>query len=262
MREPIRSRRNPLLVHIGKLLRSATYRRESNEFVLEGLRMIEQALLHDSRPRRLKCELWSESAYRNARPDSRNAPLHLVDDEVFQRVSDTRHSQGVMAVMTRPDIEAPRPAAEPKGLWLALDRLGDPGNVGTLMRSAAAAGAHGVLLYGTTADPFNPKALRASAGAFAALDIRVVNDAVMDQWLDAGWMLAAATAHAAISLYDLTFPERLMLAVGHETDGLSDTLKQRAASTFFIPMQEPCESLNAGVAGSLALFEWRRRQVI
>lgn len=180
--------------------------------------------------------------------------------EVFASLSETVTPQGVAAVVALPNLPVPTSCH----LILLLDQVRDPGNAGTLLRSAAAAGVDLVLFGPETVDPFNEKVLRAGMGAHFRLPLRVLN-----QWdeVDAQCMaldvdrLPLYVADAAGELdYDaVDWSVAAMLAVGGEANGASAWVRQRATA-ITIPMQRATESLNAAVAGSVILFEAARQR--
>ena len=141
------------------------------------------------------------------------------------------------------------------GHYLLLDAIRDPGNLGTLIRSAVGAGYDGVLLYGDCVDPYNPKTIRATMGTFAFCNIWPIARADIDRMLDTGYELLATTGHDGDSLYETDFPKKTILAIGSEAHGLSAELMQLATRRITIPLASACESLNAAIAGSICMFQ-------
>ncbi|HET9224032.1 MAG TPA: RNA methyltransferase, partial [Roseiflexaceae bacterium] len=169
---------------------------------------------------------------------------------------DTVHPQGVVALARWPRIEPGKP-----GLILALDNIQDPGNLGTLLRSAEAVGATEVLCVRGTADLYSPKVVRAAMGAHFRL--------AMEQdlgWEDLGERLAfvdhvyAADAAATMPYYAADWRQPSALIVGNEAHGLSDEARSLAKVLIGIPMRGQAESLNAAIAGSVILFEALRQR--
>jgi TrmH family RNA methyltransferase len=163
---------------------------------------------------------------------------------------------GVIALVKTP---AGKPAPRDAKLVLLLEEIQDPGNVGTLLRSAAAAGAGHVMLSAGCAFAWSPKVLRAAMGAHFALDI--VEGADLGPWITAyrGTSIALS-GRAGKSLYDLDLTKPCALLVGNEGAGLSEALESAATVQAKIPMPGRIESLNAGTAGSIALFECVRQR--
>ena len=195
----------------------------------------------------------------------RTETLHLADD-VFESISQTRSPQGVAAL-----VDAPRftlaDALRSTPLLVLVEALQDPGNLGTLIRSAEAFGATGVLLLPGCANPFNGKCLRASAGSLFRLPVLPVEPFVLRELTQAGLQLLAATGHAtghhqpsptAFATADLTRPTALL--IGNEGAGLSAALLAAAQSPITIPCTGPVESLNAAVAASVLLFHAQQQR--
>ena len=190
-------------------------------------------------------------------------PAHVeplvLSREVFASVAATEQSQGVAALIRRPEMRFLPRAGQ---LLLLLDQVQDPGNVGTLVRSAEAFGAAAVLVTAGTADVWNGKALRASAGA--AFRVPVVR---WSEPLAASLRKLGARVLAAVAAEDDARPataaaltEGCVLAVGNEGRGVSAELLQMADARITLPMVGPTESLNAAVAGSILLYEAARQR--
>jgi RNA methyltransferase, TrmH family len=186
------------------------------------------------------------------------ARVTLLSDALFKGLSTVDSPTGILAL-----VETPRgkPAPRDARLTLLLEDIQDPGNVGTLLRSAAAAGAGCAMLSPGCAFAWSPKVLRAAMGAHFALE--VVEDADLATWISAyrGTSIAL-TGHATTSLYDLDLAKPCALLVGNEGAGLSPKLEAAATVRAKIPMPGRMESLNAGTAGSIALFECVRQRMI
>jgi RNA methyltransferase, TrmH family len=169
--------------------------------------------------------------------------------------ADTRQPQGVVAVFAWPELP-PRP-----GLRLVLDGIQDPGNVGTLLRSAEAAGVGLAICAPGSADPYSPKVLRAAMGAHFSLPLRV--DADWEQIADelaACPLVYAAEADASMPYYAADWRQPAALIIGGEARGVSAEGQALASHLISIPMLGRAESLNAGVAGSILLFEALRQR--
>ncbi len=249
-----------------KWLRSLRERRgrdSSDAFLVEGPRAVEQALASGAEPIAIAwCEDFLSSSDR-VEALVRRAPGGTrtleMGPRAFSSIADTVHTQGVVAAFPR--FHWHLGALSPLGsLALVLDRVSDPGNVGTLLRSAAAVGADAVLLSRGSADPYNPKVVRASAGAifavrFAVLDWEEIAAAVGD--LPGRY---AAVAGAERAYYEADLTTGCAILIGNEAAGLSAEALALATEPLRIPMRSGVESLNAGVAGSLFLFEAQRQR--
>jgi TrmH family RNA methyltransferase len=175
---------------------------------------------------------------------------------VFATLSETVTPQGIAATVALPDLPVP----ELRTLTLLLDRVRDPGNAGTLLRSAAAAGVDLALFGPESVDPFNDKVMRAGMGAHFRLPVRSLagwEEAAM--WMDGTQPLYLAEAVGEIAYDAVDWTSAAILAVGGEANGASEWVRRRATA-ITIPMQAATESLNAAVAGSVILFEAARQR--
>jgi RNA methyltransferase, TrmH family len=177
-------------------------------------------------------------------------PATLVAEQVMRRLSDAVTPPGIVAVVETPATDGPVPV---RGPVLVLDRLNDPGNVGTLIRSSAALGASAVLIVGDSADPFGPKAVRASAGACYHLAVlrRDGLASTIDELHAAGLRCFALAAAGEASIVTVAGQHDVALVLGSESHGLSADGSR--LDTLRIPMAQPIESLNVAAAGAIAL---------
>ena len=197
-----------------------------------------------------------------------------VDPTLLAQVSSMAHPPRVIGIFDQPadrdaavaiDLRAREGSAGP---WLALDGLGDPGNVGTVLRTAAALGAGGVVTLPGTADPFGPKAARASMGACFRVPVARLDAADTDVSLELqairaavpGLRVVALEADGDVDLWDAPLDSTTLIVVGAERDGLSAAIRANVDVVASIPQDPQVESVNAGVAASIALYDWRRRQ--
>jgi len=174
----------------------------------------------------------------------------LVSDQVLASCSDAVTPQGILAVVTIPDNILPEECT----FALVLDRVRDPGNLGTLLRTAHAADVQAVLLTEGTVDPFNPKVVRAGMGAHLFLPIVEASTSELQGFLEGMriW-IADSTNGIAYDRVDWTPPTALV--IGNEAHGPSDEMLSMAAGSVHIPMPGHAESLNAAVAGAILMFE-------
>ena len=221
----IRSRQNPLVKRIREAIRE-----HDREIVIEGPKPVADAIAGG----------WKPIAVLRREED--------VSADVFDSLSETRHSQGVLGLFERPHYDAAAILARGDAVAVALDAVQDPGNVGTIVRLAAAFDASGVLLLPGCADPFGPKAIRSSVGAI--LNVPVAFSTPRDL-LESGVPLFATAASGA----PIPPPaSNAVLVFGNEGAGVSPELLQHA-TPLAIPMSPRVESLN--VASSAAILLWR-----
>ena len=251
------------LTRARKLLQSRN-RRRAGHFLAEGPHVVREALRAGLVPLDVFVSEETKSESVQTIADellSRGAHVHLLPPRDLQEIAETRTPQGLVAVIPEPDT--PVDALADPGLWLLLDRIQDPGNVGTLLRSAEAFGARGVIALRGTVDLWSGKAVRAGQGAHFHLSLvqpAPGEDDVLplEAYVAVGGEIWAADA-AGESIYDTPQPPaRCMLAVGNEGGGLSDEVLTRATRRVAVPQRGRTESLNVAIAGAV-LLSWLSR---
>ncbi|HXL04097.1 MAG: RNA methyltransferase [Firmicutes bacterium] len=259
----ITSRRNARILEARKLKRRP-YREEKGRFLLEGIRGIEDALNTGARIYEV---MASPYLFRNARGCAlyerlvdAQIEVYGVTEEVLEYVADTDTPQGVVAIVRIPDTGL---CLQGFPLILLADEIRDPGNLGTLIRSADAFGLAGVILSGDVVDPFNPKCVRATMGSILRVPLQSfkrVEDSV--KFLKTHeFRIVASSAKAKTLCYDYDFRGRCGILVGSEAHGLTRDVLKLCDEAVRIPMIGDAESLNAGVAGSILMYEaYRKRQ--
>ena len=250
--ERISSRTNPLCTHIRKLAASASYRRRSGEFLCDSPKLLEEILLHGGDLRTVVC---TEDVNLPALPAS--VRKIIVPEDVMKSISPAQTPQGTLAVC------AMQPAPLPERLsgrrYMVLDGVQDPGNVGTILRTADAFRADGLFLVNACADLYNPKTVRATMGAVFRCPV----------WTCSPEELSALLKRSDLPLYGAALRSdtvdarkvdygRCAMAIGSEGKGLSAELLTLCDKTVLIPMHEHCESLNAAIAAAVLLWEAAR----
>jgi TrmH family RNA methyltransferase len=254
----VTSRDNPAYKSVARLVASASERRKTGLTVLEGAHLLGAFLDAGGHPEQVMVSQAGIGDAEIARLAERSAPaqLTLLADALFESISSVESPTGVLACVRTP---APRPAGADARLALLLEDIQDPGNVGMLLRSAAAAGAEHVLLSPSCAFAWSPKVLRAAMGAHFAVNI--VERADLAAWLaEYRGQSVALAGDARQSLYDLDLARPTALLVGNEGSGLSAEIRRCATVSARIPMQGRMESLNAAAAGTIAVFEAVRQR--
>ncbi len=246
----ITSRKNPVIAEYRRLAADRAFREETRSCLGQGRKLLEEALSSG----------LPLTSVMSAEPVEGLAPgvsVHQVAPELLDYVSPMRSAPELLFVCRIPE---PGPI-EGDRILLAED-LQDPGNVGTLIRTANAFGFDGVLLAGACADPFGPKAVRASMGAVFRLRIWTMSsdEAVCSLQEKKIPMVAAALRDDAQTVGECEFPARLVLAIGNEGHGLSAEMLEAADRVVRIPMEPGAESLNAGAAAAVLLWEVYRRR--
>ena len=186
-------------------------------------------------------------------------PIHRVDPTLFPVLSATETPQGILGVFPFPELPLPDFGSHP-ALFVVADSLRDPGNLGTLLRSALGAGADAFFVTPGTADPYAPKVVRAGATAHFRLPIRAMAWDAPDPAITDCTLRAAADACADRAYDETDWTRPACLFVGSEASGLSENARALATERVAIPLAGGIESLNAAVAGSIILFEAARQR--
>ena len=241
-----------------RLVTSASERRKSGLCVLDGPHLLAAFLDSGGKPEDVMVNGAGAADPEIARLVERSSPARvtLLGDTLYEALSTVESPTGVVASVRPP---TPRPAPPTAKLALLLEDIQDPGNVGTLLRSAAAAGADHVLLSPACAFAWSPKVLRAAMGAH--FTVNVVERADLAAFLATfrGTSIALAGAGER-SLFELDLKGAVALLVGNEGAGLSQALLDAATVRARIPISRRMESLNAAAAGTVALFEASRQR--
>jgi TrmH family RNA methyltransferase len=182
----------------------------------------------------------------------------IVSQEVIEAIATTVQPDGVVATAKRGEIQTQVPFT---GLVLALETVQDPGNLGTIIRTAAAAGASGLWLSGDSVDLENPKVLRASAGQWFRLQMAVTEDltATVQQSQQAGMQVIATLPSATLTYWEVNWRKPSLILLGNEGAGLSPDLAAMADLQVQIPLSPGVESLNVAIASALMLYEAQRQ---
>jgi len=190
------------------------------------------------------------------------ATHHHLTAPLMARLSDREDTSEVLAIARMPPEDPGRIAWRPDLLVLALDRPSSPGNLGTLVRAADALGAHGVIVTGHAADPYDPRAIRASLGSLFALPVvRLPGTAQLLAWLEGlpeRPLLVGTDSAGDVDLWDAGLRAPLVVAAGNEAQGMSHALRERCDVVVRVPVEGSADSLNVTVAASIVLYEVRR----
>lgn len=255
----ITSNQNPKIKLVRALAVRPKDRRKEGAFLAEGVRLLEEALASKWS---FRFALYTEGL--SKRGDELLGKLNaegVVVDEVPQKllssISETETSQGIIAVLDH--IQLPIPNSPT--FLLIPDRIRDPGNLGTLIRTAAAAGVQAMLLPPETTDAFAPKVLRAGMGAHFRLPICELNWNEIEQFCKSDKLQIFLADMDGETFWETDFRNPLALIIGGEAEGASQQAQKLADTIVSIPMQGQVESLNAGVAGAVLMFEVIRQRL-
>ena len=234
------------------LQRDRKFRAREKAFVVEGSRWFHELLGQHSLIRWVfYTDAWLETAVSIELP----AESYLVDDVVMAAMSDTETPSGILAVAAQPKLPLPSTLS----FALICDQVTDPGNLGTLLRTAGAAGVEAVFLSPGCVDSYNPKVVRSSMGAHLRLPVRQWNwPQIQTAVADMQVLLAVVADGELYTAVDWQQPSALV--IGSEAHGIGPTAVQMAANRITIPMHAQTESLNAAVAAGVILFEAARQR--
>jgi TrmH family RNA methyltransferase len=254
----ITSAQNSKLKLVRALLTQPKARREEHRMVLEGMRLIGDVIQQGYTPDFVLYHPHAPYTDFLAELQAKHLDVMPVEPHLFSGLTDTENTQGIIAVFPQPELSLPPDAS----LLLALDGLRDPGNLGTILRTAAAAEVDGVLLLPGTVDAYNPKVVRSGMGAHFRLPILPLDWEAFEEQFGSRWVVWCADARApAAKPYTANlWGHPSILIIGGEAHGLSDEAQQYALNSVTIPLAAGVESLNSAVAAAVILFEIRRQR--
>ena len=267
------SLRNPLVKQFRELGKGNKQRREQGLFLLEGTHGLIEALT-TGYPIEIVCltASWGQRHSDLFEKITEVVPRwEIVSGEVLGAMATTQNPDGVVAALTYPNLSVqPIKSAATKSdshlgsvhLGLGLECIQDPGNMGTLIRSAVAVGVTEILLSSDCVDITNPKVLRATVGQWFRCNFTVVDDfsATLRNYQSQGIQILGTAMTGKSSYWEWNFCEPTMIVMGNEGNGLSAAVLALADSTVFVPLADGVESLNVGVCGSLLLYEGLRQR--
>ncbi|MGN1104028.1 MAG: TrmH family RNA methyltransferase [Candidatus Coproplasma sp.] len=239
----ISSRDNPLIKKVSSLS-DKKYRKLYGQFIVESVKAVGECIKANMDVDVIICTQNLSDNY----PDAQ-----VVTDAVFSKISTEKSPQGVLAVVNIPQ----NTLCAPKGDCLLLDRLQDPGNLGTIIRTANAAGYDDIYLINCT-DAYSPKAIRASMGGVFNVNIYEGSLEEVLSVLDGVQILSADMDGE--NVFSFVPEKRYCLCIGNEGNGLSDEVMARSDNTVKIPMRDSCESLNAAISAAIAMYALKNNQ--
>ena len=244
-------------------LKQKKYRTQNGLYLAEGLRTAEEAVAYKA----------VETLFYVATDDERtmhlledaaaqNIKLVCVSENVMKKIADTETPQGIIAVckMRQPKLENLLASGK---MLLVLDRVGDPGNIGTMLRTADAAGIGGLVLLKGCADIYAPKTVRSSMGSLFHIPVLsgVSDQDFVSAAKKAGYDLLVTCLDGADNLYKADLSGRIAFVMGNEAGGVNESLLEKADKRVYIPMAGRAESLNVAMAAGIVMFEALRRKV-
>lgn len=253
----ITSTSNPQIKQIMALLKKSKERKEKKAFVIEGRKMFEEIA---KQPERVLKAYVSES-YAKEQKEMAAVPYETVADSVFEAMAETVTPQGILAVVRMPEYSLEE-MVNRAGTLVLLENLRDPGNLGTILRTAEAAGVSGVILSKESVDIYNPKVIRSTMGAVYRVPFLYAEDfyGLLKELSDQNVTLLAAHLKGVKTFDQADYSGKVGILIGNEANGLSKEAADLAKEKVRIPMAGEVESLNAAVAAALLMYEAFRKQ--
>lgn len=268
--EVIYSLQNPKVKRWASLL-DRKYRDREAAYLIEGVHLVKEAILSGAD---IEAIVYSEIRgfpeeleHCLANAADAGSRLHIdriaVSEEILEKCTDTVTPQSVFAAIRKSAITAEQIVASHRSLVLVADGIQDPGNLGTMIRSADAAGASAVLLGKGTVDLYNAKTIRSTMGSIFHLPIAYCElEEVLPIAIESNVQVVAAALQNAVSCYEADFTGDTWFVMGNEGKGVSETLLAKTNITVKIPMPGHAESLNVAMASTVLLFEAMRQRTI
>lgn len=250
----IESNQNKIIKEVNAL-KAKKERDKTGLFILEGKRLVEEIPNSWEIKYLLKAESYSE--------DINFENVYTVKDSLFEKISETVNPQGILAVCHIKEFDVTNVGYSNSPFFVVLENVTDPGNMGTLIRTADAAGADGIFLSKGCVDIYNPKVIRATMGSIFHLPIyRNLNLMdLMEDFKDNNVKTLAAHLKGTSTPYKVDMTTACAVIIGNEANGLSDEISEMASDLVKIPMPGKAESMNAGIAGGILIYEAVRQRI-
>lgn len=249
-----------------KLISSLKLRKNREKhklLIIEGLRAVKQILDDEIDVKMLAFsddEIDSDEEYRNIYEKYREVSC-IIKESLFSQITDTVNTQGIIALVDMPSYDLKDILSDDRMRVVIFDRIQDPGNAGTLIRTADAAGFDAVLYTKGTVDLFSPKVNRSAMGLNLSVPVAEIDLADIDYMKAHGFSIYATALDDYSVLYDsVRFSERTAIILGNEANGISDELLSVSDEKLYIPILGKAESLNVGIAGAIIMYESLKKQ--
>lgn len=261
----INSSDNGTIKHVREL-KKKKYRQKYSEYIVEGIRIIRDALASN---KKIQYILFDEKLYTVAGGEAllndlmgNNIKIYEIPNKIYMNLSDTQNPQGIMAILPMEDYDLDHVLDDSKDLFLVLDRVQDPGNLGTIIRTADAAGFSAVILAKGCVDLYNLKTIRSTMGSIFHFPI-IQGDETMDiiKKLKSKDIKIVSTSLETEKYYDeVNYNERTAFIIGNEANGVLEEVLECSDELVKIPMMGKAESLNASIAASIMMYEAVRQK--
>lgn len=253
----ITSTSNAQVKNIINLIKKSGERKSRGLFVIEGVRMFSET------PKEFIESVYASESFACANKELLSEySYEVVSDKVYEYMSDTKSPQGIMAVVKQPHCDIKNIVGADNPLIVILENIQDPGNLGTIIRTALGAGANGIIMSKDTVDIYNPKVVRSTMGAMFKIPFVYVESIpdTVDMLNTRGIGTYAAYLSGATIYHSVDYRNPAAIIIGNEGNGLTESTAQKASHRVYIPMANGLESLNAAVATSVILYEAARQR--
>lgn len=252
----ITSTSNSKIKNLTKCMKNAKERKKQDVFMVEGIRMFSEI------PQKMHVETFvTEAFYEKNKSMFQDIPYELVAEHIMESVSDTRSPQGVISIVKRYHYFKEEVCRGENPLIIALENIQDPGNLGTIVRTAEGAGVTGIIMSRDTVDIYNPKVVRATMGSIFRLPFCYVDDLTKCIEDFSRQKFQTYSAHLqGNSFYDYDYRKPTIFCIGNEGNGLSERLSNATNTKIKIPMMGKVESLNAATASTVLMYEAMRQR--
>lgn len=261
----ITSLSNAKIKNVISLLSKSKQRKQQNVFVVEGIRMAVEAPKDKLREIYVSESFWKRKDNQEALANFPREIMEVVSDDVFRKMSDTVTPQGVLCVVERMEyalLDLLEQKGAKEGVYLVLEDIQDPGNLGTMLRTGEGAGIAGVMMSRGCVDIYNPKTIRSTMGSVYRMPFCYVDDMekLMQVLHTHGIHTYAAHLEGAKSYDKVKFQGGTAFLIGNEGNGLSAELTALSETKIRIPMEGQVESLNAAISASILMYEAHRQK--
>lgn len=251
----ITSKDNEIIKNIKKL-KEKKYRLDS--YIVEGIKMVKEAINENQEIALIAIREDFKIDF-----DTKNTKIVTISNKIFNDISDVKTPQGILAVIKKNQNNQNNQIETNQEYILALDSLQDPGNMGTIIRTADSANINQIIINKTTVDPYSPKVIRSTMGAIYRTNIIEVEDlkATLKEMKLKGFQIITTDLKATQSIYDINYNNKTVVVIGNEANGVSQEILQTADKKVIIPMLGKTESLNASIAASIMIYEYVRQKI-
>ena len=255
----ITSTGNARVKNVIQLQTRARARKDSRQFVAEGFRTVSEA------PADRIVSIYASETFARCNSgymSTIQVPYETVSDNVFAQMSDTRTPQGILAVIKMAEYGIGDIIAHDNCLYVIVENLQDPGNLGTIIRMSEAAGVDGIIMSPNTVDIYNPKTIRSTMGSLYRVPFVYADDfaGTLEQMKSKGVELYAAHLEGSVEYTEPDYTKASAFVIGNEGNGLTDAVTNICSNRIRIPMAGKVESLNAAIAASVLTFEAARQR--